>query len=259
MVIRNPPFGALRYRLLNALASSRQCVRYLHKNVSPHAVPPPTPFVPDTQTFLTLIGRDMLKYASKLSSWEELFTISSERLRSLGIESARERRYLLRWREKFRRKEYGVGGDLDHVFGGIAELRVVEIQKEMVQAKTSAGGEYSDSIKQRQDLISPPLSSTATLSRGMSWAVVNLPQGETQLKQVSLPLKKYSQIRLFHGNMIKGPYLQAMKGQNGMAAYLKVQEGMWEHRLGRKIDGGERRRAEVRAKKRSGNQTKSKD
>src|SRR6266487_3913174 len=157
MVIRNPPTTALPSHLLNAFASSRQCVRYLHKNVSSHAVPSPTPFVPDTQTFLTLIGRDMSKYASKLSSWEELFTISSESLRSLGMESARERRYLLRWREKFRRKEYGVGGDLDHVFGGIAELRVVEIPKEMVQAKTSAARKYSDGIKQQQYLISPPL------------------------------------------------------------------------------------------------------
>jgi hypothetical protein len=93
----------------------------------------------------------------------------------------------------------------------------------------------------------------------MRWAVVNLPQGETQPKQVSLPPKKFPQIRLYHGNMVKGPYLQAIKGQNGMAAHLKVQEGMWEHKLGRKIDGGERRWAEIRAKKRSETRIKPMD
>jgi hypothetical protein len=201
----------------------------------------------------------MSKYAGKLTSWEELFTISSESLRVLGMESARERRYLLRWREKFRRKEYGIGGDLDHVAGGVAELRVVEIPKEMVQAKTGWGRKGWDSITERQHQDSQPSTGTATLSPGMRWAIVNLPQGETQPKQVSPPPKKFSQIRLFHGNMVKGPYLQAIKGQNGMAARLKVQDGMWEHKLGRKIDGGERRRAEIRAKKRSENRIKSTD
>jgi len=38
---------------------------------------------------------------------------------------------------------------------------------------------------------------------------------------------------------------------NGSAALIKVQEGMWEDKRGQKVDGGERRRAEVRAKRRS--------
>jgi IGR protein motif. len=32
------------------------------------------PFVPDVQTFLTLIGREMSKQASKIPSWQDLFT-----------------------------------------------------------------------------------------------------------------------------------------------------------------------------------------
>lgn len=48
---------------------------------------------------------------------------------------------------------------------------------------------------------------------------------------------------------IAGPYAQTLPGGSGVV--VKVTEGMWEDRQGRKIDGGERRRAETRFKKRS--------
>jgi len=48
---------------------------------------------------------------------------------------------------------------------------------------------------------------------------------------------------------ISGPFATPLPNATG--AVVKVTEGMWEHRRGRKIDGGERRRAEVRFKKRS--------
>ncbi|KAI5305377.1 hypothetical protein KEM56_004593, partial [Ascosphaera pollenicola] len=112
------------------LLQQRQCItRSLHKNVRPLPVPQPTPFVPDVPTLLKLIGRNMSKYASKISSWNDFFSLSSDELRALGIETARDRKYLLRWREKFRRGEYGVGGDLEHVVDGVAEVRAVEVNR----------------------------------------------------------------------------------------------------------------------------------
>lgn len=49
--------------------------------------------------------------------------------------------------------------------------------------------------------------------------------------------------------MIEGPYVQPSKGSKGTVATLKVQEGLWEHRRGHKVDGGERRKAEIRFKR----------
>ena len=76
------------------------CRRHLHNasNRPPPYVPPPTPFVPDVNTFLTLIGRQLKEHASKFTSWEELFTLSSSQLQSRGLEPPRTRKYLLRWR-----------------------------------------------------------------------------------------------------------------------------------------------------------------
>ena len=59
--------------LINSLLSSQPtyiCApcRRLHRHVSAGRVPDPTPFVPDTTTFLTLIGRELSKHAAKFSS-----------------------------------------------------------------------------------------------------------------------------------------------------------------------------------------------
>ncbi|KAI5309218.1 hypothetical protein KEM55_003777 [Ascosphaera atra] len=212
-----------------------QSLRLLHKNMPPLPVPKPTPFVPDMQTFLKLIGRNMSKYASKLESWNDFFTMTSDQLRNLGIEVARDRKYLLRWREKFRRGEYGVGGDLDYVVNGVAELRAIQVPRPPEPGKPK-----------------PTATASLTRSPGMKWAVVNLPPGETTVSDpAAVAQKKYAHIQLYNGNCVKGPYLNPVKGTNYTAAQIKVQEGMWEHKLGRKIDGGERKRAEVRAKKRA--------
>nr|KMM69741.1 hypothetical protein CPAG_06055 [Coccidioides posadasii RMSCC 3488] len=224
----------LSFRLPGLLQTSHRCVRYLHKAVRRGFVPSPTPFVPDTKTFLTLIGRNMSQYSDKLSSWEQLFTISSQELRELGVEPARQRRYLLRWVDKFRRGEYGVGGNLDHVTDGVAELRAVEVPREQ-----DSRYRYHHRQGYRHSFIQP----------GCKWVIVNLPVGETEVKENMFSIKKYSEIKLHRGNKIKGPYVELLPGANGSAAKITVQEGMWEDKLGRKIDGGERRRAEVRAKR----------
>ncbi|EAU36123.1 conserved hypothetical protein [Aspergillus terreus NIH2624] len=225
----------LSSRLLRPFTISKTCIRCFHKNTTnPTPVPAPTPFVPNVETFLTLIGRGMSKHASKLPSWEKLFTLSSSELRDLGIEPARQRRYLLRKREKFRQGAYGPGGDLEHVVDGAAQLRVVEVPLD-------SAGQSSETAP-----------ASATLSPGMRKVVVNLPPDATAYTHdPSKPLKKFAHMKVHNGSMVRGPFLQPLKGTNGSAAVIKIQEGMWEDKLGHKVDGGERRRAEVRAKKRS--------
>lgn len=230
-----------RLIILPSLLDSRpphQSIRNLHKNVAFPSVPSPTPFVPDVATFLSLIGRGMSKHASKIPSWEKLFTLTSTELRNLGIEPTRQRRYLLRKREKFRRGIYGPGGDLDHVVDGAAQLRVVEVP---TQENEGSGSAYR--------------SASAILSPGMKRTILNLRPEVTDFqlssREEQQPFKKFAQMKIYNGSKIKGPFLQPIKGSNGTAAHIRIQEGMWEDKQGHKVDGGQRRQAEVRAKKRS--------
>lgn len=234
--MRNSPLGSLSSRLFKTISISNQCIRSLHKNAPP-PVPSPTPFVPDVQTFLTLIGREMSKQASKIPSWEELFTLSSSQLRQAGIEPARQRRYLIRKREKFRNGLYGPGGDLHTVVDGVAQLRVVEVPinaKGLRPETTQAGVQTS----------------SATLSPGMVKALVNLAPDVTRYEHGKKFIKQFAHMKIHHGSFPKGPFLQPLKGSNGTAALISVQEGMWEDKRGHKVDGGERRRREVQNKKR---------
>ncbi|EED21733.1 conserved hypothetical protein [Talaromyces stipitatus ATCC 10500] len=205
----------------------------------PPVIPQPTPFVPDVPTFLSLIGREMSKHASKFTSWDSLFSLSSAELQDLGIEPARQRRYLLRQREKFKHGIYGPGGDLDVVVDGAAQLRVVEVP---VGSSTKQGDEVNGTLP----------SASATLSPGMRKVLVNIaPDAEKYEYKPSDVIKKYAHMKIHRGSTVKGPYVQPLKGTNGSAVLIKATEGMWEDRRGHKVDGGERRRAEVRAKKRS--------
>ncbi|KAL2834519.1 IGR protein motif-domain-containing protein [Aspergillus cavernicola] len=239
MAMRNP-FSFLR--TIRPFQLTRQCLRTMHKKSAPPSVPQTTPFVPNVETFLTLIGRDMAKHSSKLPSWEKLFTLNSSELRDLGIEPTRQRRYLLRKREKFRQGIYGPGGDLEHVVDGVAQLRVTEVPSEASVKNSKVGDIDATNL----------LDFSATLSPGMRRVIVNLPPDATEYKHnPSKSLKKFAQMKIHRGLLLKGPFLQPIKGTNGSAALIKVQEGMWEDKLGHKVDGGERRRAEVRAKKRA--------
>jgi len=198
--------------------------RYLHQHVKAKPIPPPTPFVPNTQTFLSLIGRNLAQHASKIPSWKALFSLTSTQLKELGIDPPRSRRYLLRWREKFRNQQYGVGGDFKFVKDGVAELRVAEIP------------------------VSGHSAATATLSPGKRKIVVNVAAGGSAVKT---PLVKSVPVKGVHikgAHTIVGPHVQPVKG--GKGAKIVVKEGLWEERRGHKIDGGERRQAEVRAKRR---------
>ncbi|KAI9668311.1 MAG: hypothetical protein M1821_001131 [Bathelium mastoideum] len=223
-------------------SSSTRC---LHSSTPRRPIPQPTPFCPDPATFLTLIGRQLAQHAAKIPTWEALFSLSSPQLRALGIEPARSRRYLLRWRERFRHGAFGPGGDLQQVANGVAELKVVEVPVgEKAAAVAAAGGENG---KKRLATVA-----TATRNPGMRKVVVNVKPGEEvgdvgALKDAVMP----SMVNLVRGHAIRGPYVEPVKGTNGSVARIAVKEGMWEQRRGQKVDGGERRKAEVRAKRRS--------
>jgi hypothetical protein len=199
-------------------------LRCLHAKIAAKNIPKPTPFVPDATTFLTLIGRKMSAHAQKIPDWNALFSLSSPQLRELGVEPARSRRYLLHWRNKFRQGEFGIGGDLTDVQDGVGELRIVEVPAANAPA-------------------------TLTSSPGMRKIVVNVPAGQDAPK---LPLDKLVPVqgtKVVRSNLIGGSYVEAIKEKPG-AAKIVAKEGLWEIKRGHKIDGGERRKAEVRNKRR---------
>jgi len=152
--------------------------------------------------------------------------MSSEDLKEAGIEPARKRRYLLRWRQKFRNGEYGVGGDFKYVHDGTAELRVCEVPS-----------------------ATPSSFVSATQTPGRTKLVLNVPLGSNTYKleqgQSTTELKKPKEYKLVNGHVISGPFALPVKGSHGGVAQVKIQEGMWEDRLGVKVFGGERRRAET--------------
>jgi hypothetical protein len=197
--------------------------RSLHHRVKAPRAPQPTPFVPDVQTSLSLIGRNLSQHAPKIPSWNALFSLTSTQLRELGVEPPRARRYLLSWREKFRQGRFGIGGELRHVENGEARLSVVEVP---------ANGHRP---------------ATATLSSGKRKIVIN--STSSGRDQPLEELKPVAGVKIKGAHTIVGPHVLPLKG--GRGARIPVKEGLWEDRRGRKIDGGERRQAEVRAKRRS--------
>ncbi|KAL3463765.1 IGR protein motif-domain-containing protein [Aspergillus heterothallicus] len=229
MALRNP-FSLSR--AVKPFQIVRRCLSTQRPSRPP--VPSPTPFVPDVETFLKLIGREMSKHASKITSWEQMFTTKSDGLRELGIEPPRARRYLLRKLDQFRRGNYGPGGDLEHVVDGAAQLRVVEVPVGTTQ-KNAKHEPFS-----------------VNLTPGMRRVIVNLPpDAQEYVHDPSKRLKRFAFMSIYDGMKIKGRFLMPIKGARKSAAIIRVQEGMWEDKPGHKVDGGERRQAEVRAKMRA--------
>lgn len=169
-------------------------------------------------TFLTVIGRGLKQHAPKIPDWEALFTLTSEQLRELGVEPPRARKYLIRWRQRFRQGQYGVGGDLRHVEDGVAHLRILEAEP-------------------GPDTTRPPRK-----------FVVNVPSDLPAEDCDPAGLSRVLGYHVVGAKTIVGPYALPLKGNEG--ARVTVTEGMWEDRQGYKVDGGERRRAMVRYKKR---------
>ncbi|KAK0727284.1 IGR protein motif-domain-containing protein [Lasiosphaeria miniovina] len=175
-------------------------------------IPRPIPLVPDVETFLTVIGRGLKQHASKFPTWEALFTLTTDQLRELGVEPPRSRKYLIRWRQRFREGKFGVGGDLKYVSNGAAELRVLE------------------------------LAPTPLLRKRY---VVNIPPGKKIEEVLRGQMMRPLGYKVRGTRTIVGPY--ALPKKDG--SRITVTEGMWEDRRGHKVDGGERRKAEVRFKR----------
>ena len=257
--------------------------RSLHSRIAAPPIPKPTPFVPDVQTFLTLIGRGLSQHAAKIESWDTLFRLSSAQLRDLGVEPARSRKYLLRWREKFRQGEYGVGGDAKHVSeSGAVECRLVEMSKED-QTNVSASASLSQSPGMGKQVLNVPWTDPKAHLAAAPERVANTEpevetnenvgeastenKDETPQEMVETPSNNiegpkqldYASLRRAHplsrvrfkpGRGILGPHVKPVKNTRGQIGIVDVNEGMWEHRRGHKVDGGERRKAEVRFKRR---------
>lgn len=212
--------GQLLASLRPALRQDAQQARHLHAKPTTEytLIPSPTPFVPNVTTFLTLIGRNMKDHASKFPTWEAFFSLQPAQLKQLGVEPSRDRRYMMTWRNRFRHGIFGAGGDLQHVSAdGFAELKVVELPTE--------GRDY------RKEVLNVPLGAD----------ILNWPAEE--LHKLPRP-KGYAVVGAWG---ISGPYAQPLKSGG---AKLAVTDGMWEDRRGRKVDGGERRQAEVRFRRR---------
>lgn len=236
MIIRHQQLRAIPFPQLAPTTPPSQRIRSLHQHMTAGRIPPPTPFVPDAPTFLSLIGRNLSQHAAKIPSWEALFSLTSKQLRELGVEPARSRRYLLRWREKFRNGDYGVGGDLRQVVEGCGEVKVV------AAPKTVGGGTGQEEVV---------VAETSALAGRK--VVVNLPAGAATpvLGAGAAELSPVKGLKVLGAHTLSGSHVALVKGSSGRVGRITVQEGMWEQRRGHKIDGGERRKAEVRAKRRS--------
>lgn len=232
MVLRRPLLSATS----NVLFAPKVCVRNLQHSIPIRPVPKPIPFIPDHTSFLSAIGRGLSAHAAKIPSWEALFTLSSHQLKELGVEPARSRKYLLQWREKFRNGEYGIGGDCTHVTDGVAELKLID---------APVGPHPVPGMHARSAM------STATHDAGTRKVVVNIPANADAPIGPLETLKGVEGIVVKGAKTIKGSYVEPVKGSGGLKARIRLQEGIWEIRRGHKVDGGERRKAEVRAKRRA--------
>ncbi|KAL9603368.1 MAG: hypothetical protein Q9219_001230 [cf. Caloplaca sp. 3 TL-2023] len=210
--------------ILPFLTNSRFVIPRHGRHISTHQIPSPTPFVPDSKTFLSLIGRNLSQHAAKIPTWESLFSLTSIQLRKLGVEPARTRRYLLWWRERFRKGEYGIGGDLKDIKDSVAHVRVIEVPRD--QSSTTAVG-----------------------PNGTRKIVVNVPP-DTPYNDARLRDKKpINGLKVLGARTIAGPFVEPVKGTSGSIAQIRIQEGMWEQKRGHKVDGGERRKVQVRRKR----------
>ena len=126
---------------------------------------------------------------------------------------------------------FGVGGDLKYVMDGEAELKVVEVP--IFGAKPVA----RDGVD------------AEAIPRPTRSLVVNEPDENAGSRPMLKTLEPVAGMKVQGARTIVGPYVTLLKGTRGSVAKIKVQEGMWEVKRGVKIDGGERRKVQVRRKR----------
>ncbi len=213
--------------------------RWFHGSRPEAPVPEPIPLVPDVKTFLTVIGRDMKRFADKFPSWESLFSLTSPQLKELGFERTRDRRYLQRWLHNFRQGRFGPGGDFKYVRDGQAVLKVA----------TAPKNQMTD-WKWVVNVPAPPPAAPASTDDASASATDATAAAEveagTEVDSDAVATGRVQGYSVRGARAISGPYVVPAAGGN--FATVKVTEGMWEHKRGRKIDGGERRQAETRFK-----------
>lgn len=112
---------------------------------------------------------------------------------------------------------------------GTADLRVVEVPARKV------------SIRPPQ--TRPRLQPTHKLVVNVSPDTLMNPENAQEIKAV-----RGMKVEGMH--KIVGLHIQHVKGSGESVAKIKVKEGMWEQKQGRKVDGGERRKVQVRYKRR---------
>jgi hypothetical protein len=181
----------------------------------------------------------MSSHSAKIPSWQALFTLSSEQLKSAGIEPPRARKYLLWWRERFRNGITGIGGQLKDVTDGVAELRIVEVKSEGAGRATLTSGEGVQKV-----VVNTPIMEAEAENEAGVLERIAPP------KRVKGSVEPVKGVKIVEATRISGTGVEPLKGHQGVAR-LRVTDGLWEQKRGRKVDGGERRRAEVRAKRRA--------
>ena len=124
-----------------------------------------------------------------------------------------------------------MGGDLQNVKDGGAEIRIVEIPLAKLAPSESRS-------------TSPAIGLPRTKR-----VIVNEPPEVLEKSPALQHLKPVDGMKVVGARTIVGPYVQPVKGTSGSVATIKVQEGMWEVRRGVKVDGGERRKLQVRRKR----------
>lgn len=121
---------------------------------------------------------------------------------------------------------------------GVAELQVV-------QATVPPNPALGNTISSRT------ATATATRDPGTRKFVVNAPVGAEAPNEPPATLPRVHGVIVQGARTIKGSFVEPVKGSEGLKARIRLQEGIWEERRGHKVDGGERRKAEVRAKRRA--------
>jgi len=152
--------------------------------------------------------------------------------------------------------EFGVGGDLPRVKDGKGVVRLCEVGvKELPEAMVKGG----------KGGVNGPVA-TLTRSPGRKKVLLNVEhdvegaeEGQSAMivPKAGLSTSQLKDARPILGvkqkgaHTVYGSHVEPIKGTGGAAAVIRVKEGMWEHVRGHKVDGGERRKAEVRSKRRA--------
>lgn len=124
-----------------------------------------------------------------------------------------------------------MGGDLKNVKDEGAELRIVEVPVAEAAGPTSTSTSVAIGLQRTKRMI------------------VNEPAEVIEKSPSMQQLTPVDGMKVVGVRTIVGPYVQPVKGTRGSVATIKVQEGMWEVRRGVKVDGGERRKVQVRRKR----------